>query len=219
MDAKTLCLGVLALGDASGYEIRKQFEEGPFAYFHETSFGSIYPALTKLTAENLVTCTDVRQEGKPDKKVYSITDAGRAFFRDALHKEPAKDRIRSESLYMFFFADLLEPAQLNDVYDKYLTYYRGQVARLEAFDEAVANPDQAEEILGQVMTDSMRSALAHGCGVSADGTKGENPHREFTRGFGLALYRTVVGYLEDNRDQLFDATAADEKPGRVGGIQ
>ena len=40
MDVKTLCLGVLTLGDASGYEIRKQFEEGPFAHFFGASYGS-----------------------------------------------------------------------------------------------------------------------------------------------------------------------------------
>ena len=29
MDAKTLCLGVLTLGEATGYEIKKAVEEGP----------------------------------------------------------------------------------------------------------------------------------------------------------------------------------------------
>ena len=33
MDAKTLCLGVLLRGEASGYEIKKAFEEGPFSQF------------------------------------------------------------------------------------------------------------------------------------------------------------------------------------------
>jgi len=55
MDVKTLCLGVLSLGDASGYEIRKMFEEGPFAHFHHASFGSIYPALSPLLDAEQVT--------------------------------------------------------------------------------------------------------------------------------------------------------------------
>src|SRR3546814_8991519 len=37
MDAKTLCLGVLSRGAASGYEIKKAFEEGPFSHFHQRS--------------------------------------------------------------------------------------------------------------------------------------------------------------------------------------
>ena len=84
MDSKTLCLGALMLGDASGYEIKKLFEEGPFSYFHQTSLGSIYPALGTLMEEGLVTCDERAQEGRPDKKVYSLTDAGRAAFKKAM---------------------------------------------------------------------------------------------------------------------------------------
>ncbi|MCZ6511637.1 MAG: PadR family transcriptional regulator, partial [Alphaproteobacteria bacterium] len=48
MDTKTLCLGVLTHGDASGYEIKKALEDGPFGHIQEIGFGSIYPALAKL---------------------------------------------------------------------------------------------------------------------------------------------------------------------------
>ncbi|MDA1089935.1 MAG: PadR family transcriptional regulator [Proteobacteria bacterium] len=130
MDSKTLCLGALILGDASGYEIKKLFEEGPFSYFHQTSFGSIYPALGKLTEEGLVTCDEFEQDGRPDKKVYSLTDAGRAAFKTALRGTPARDKIRSESLYMLFFADLMESDHLRDVYDGYLAGFRYNVEHL-----------------------------------------------------------------------------------------
>ena len=52
MDVKTLCIGILSLGDASGYEIKKQLEER-FSFFYDASFGSIYPALNKLQKELL----------------------------------------------------------------------------------------------------------------------------------------------------------------------
>jgi len=39
MDVKTLCLGVLNRGEASGYEIKKQCEEGPFSHFYAAGFG------------------------------------------------------------------------------------------------------------------------------------------------------------------------------------
>ena len=53
MDVQTLCLGSLTLGEASGYEIKKLFEEGPFAYFYHASYGSIYPALGNLLKKEL----------------------------------------------------------------------------------------------------------------------------------------------------------------------
>ena len=134
MDVKTLCLGVLVLGDASGYEIKKHFEEGPFSYFHAAGFGSIYPALGALLADDLVTCTEMAQEGRPDKKVYSITEAGRRAFRRELHKAPSPDSYRSEAIFMMFFGDLLDPDHLGDVYQRHLAVHRATV-------ECLSDPD------------------------------------------------------------------------------
>ena len=38
MDVKTLCLGVLHFGDATGYEIKKMVEDGMFNHFIEAKF-------------------------------------------------------------------------------------------------------------------------------------------------------------------------------------
>lgn len=76
MDVRTMCLGMLAFGDASGYEIKKEFEQGPSRQFLDASFGSIYPALTKMTEQGLLACRTEPQEKRPDKKVYSLTGAG-----------------------------------------------------------------------------------------------------------------------------------------------
>ena len=65
MDVKTLCLGVLHLGDASGYEIKKQCEEGPFGQFFAAGFGSIYPALAALHEQGRVACHELQQEKRP----------------------------------------------------------------------------------------------------------------------------------------------------------
>ena len=77
MDARTLCLGALELGDASGYEIKKLYEEGDLSHFYAVGFGSIYPALTRLVDDGLAECFDQPQDKRPDKKVYALTEAGR----------------------------------------------------------------------------------------------------------------------------------------------
>ena len=69
MHVTTLCLGALVFGDATGYEINKMFEDGPFSHFLDASYGSIYPALTRLTEEGLVTCKAEQQERRPDKNL------------------------------------------------------------------------------------------------------------------------------------------------------
>ncbi|CAN0535043.1 unnamed protein product, partial [Laminaria digitata] len=107
MDVKTLCLGVLSRSEATGYEIKKQCEEGPFAYFYAAGFGSIYPALNALKNENLISVKEVAQDGKPAKKVYSITADGRHALIQALEEPPAPDRLRSDFLFRMFFGQPL----------------------------------------------------------------------------------------------------------------
>src|SRR3546814_3831085 len=88
MDAKTLCLGVLSRGAASGYEIKKAFEEGPFSHFHQASFGSIYPALNALSADGLVAVRAQAQQKRPAKKIYSLTPKGRDRKSTRLNSSP-----------------------------------------------------------------------------------------------------------------------------------
>ncbi len=139
MDVKTLCLGALSLGEASGYEIKKLFE-GPFSAFHHAGFGSIYPALAKLTEESLVTCVEKEQVGRPDKKVYKITEKGMQTLKAALARKPAVDKIRSESMVMFFFSDLVEEGHLRDVFDSYLGYYKESLEFLRSLDPGGVPP-------------------------------------------------------------------------------
>ncbi len=136
MDVKSLCLGVLTLGDASGYEIRKMFEDGPFGHFYDASYGSIYPALGKLLADGHVSVTEHIQPGRPSKKVYSLTPAGRAAFQMALAEPPGADRLRSEVLVRFFFAELMDPDSLWAVYDDYLAHFQGLAGHLKSLDPA-----------------------------------------------------------------------------------
>ena len=138
MDVKTLCLGILSQGDTTGYEIKKQFESR-YSHFYEASFGSIYPALAKLTEKGLVSCTQQAQEKRPDKKVYSITATGRLAFLDELNKVPGRDHIRSEFLATMLFGDLLSPAQLDKVIEKKLSEYHAELEQMETSDMSSAS--------------------------------------------------------------------------------
>jgi PadR family transcriptional regulator, regulatory protein AphA len=107
MNVRTLCLSVLYEGDATGYDIRRMCVEGEFSYFIEASFGSIYPALAKLEEEGLVTSRTVPQDGKPARKVYSITEVGRQAFADELSAPLGEDVFRSPFLLLARFVSSL----------------------------------------------------------------------------------------------------------------
>ena len=132
VDVRTICLALLSQGPKTGYEIKKSFEEGALGYFIEASFGSIYPALGRLTDEGLVECRTQAQDGKPDRKIYSLTPAGQTAFGEALLLTPGPDRFRSEFLFLLMFAEQLPPAHLNKVIDERLAEYRERLRLLEA---------------------------------------------------------------------------------------
>jgi PadR family transcriptional regulator AphA len=132
MDAKTLCLGALMHEDASGYEIRKLFEDGLFSAIHDVSFGSIYPALTVLLERDWVTCRVAEQNGRPDKKIYSITPTGREAFLDAISAPPAPDKMRSEMLFILSFGDYLPRADVIALVDRYIESYAAKLEALQS---------------------------------------------------------------------------------------
>ena len=127
MDVKTVCLGMLTDGKASGYDLKKQFESS-FGHFFAAGYGSIYPALSALAEQGLVSCEEIPQEGKPDRKVYAITTEGRRFLLNALQNTSPCHKVRSEFLAMMCFAHLMRPEDVEAVLDN-------RLADIERFKE------------------------------------------------------------------------------------
>jgi len=116
MDVKTVCLGMLTDGEASGYDLKKAFESS-FGHFFVAGFGSIYPALASLAEHGYVSCREVPQDGKPDRKVYQITAAGRQQLLNELDNPAPSHKVRSEFLATMAFAHLMTPGQIKTVLD------------------------------------------------------------------------------------------------------
>ena len=136
MDVRTICLGILTRGDATGYEIKKLFEDDGFEHFVEASFGSIYPALNRLTEEGYVSVRSESQEKRPDRKVYSITPAGRTAFIGSLLKALPEDRHRSPFVFAMLFADLLPQSRVSGMLDTYIEQVEQKLAHLNDHNRA-----------------------------------------------------------------------------------
>lgn len=161
MDVKTLCLGVLTLHDMTGYEIKKHFEHA-FAHFFAAGYGSIYPALSELTRDRLVRCRDVAQDKRPDKKIYSITDAGRARLETALAETPPRHKVRSEFLVLLYFAHLMSRERLGEVLDERVRDIDEMIACIdEAFAAEGVRPPADEMVagLGRVTLEAQRKFI------------------------------------------------------------
>jgi PadR family transcriptional regulator, regulatory protein AphA len=127
MNVRSLCLGILSFGEASGYEIKKAVEEGLFSRFIDASFGSIYPALIQI--------------GRPDKKVYAITAAGRSSLIKALLVIPRKDKFKSEFLFQMLLQCSLPHGAIMAAIDKQLSDLNEDMVRIT---ECRARPDADE---------------------------------------------------------------------------
>ena len=132
MDVRTICLGILTRGDATGYEIKNLFQDDGYQHFVEASFGSIYPALNRLTEEGLVSVRAEAQEKRPDRKVYSITPAGRSTFIASLLKPLPEDRHRSPFVFAMLFSDLLPAGRVSALLEDYINQTEAKLAQLNA---------------------------------------------------------------------------------------
>jgi DNA-binding PadR family transcriptional regulator len=130
MDVRTICLGILSRGDATGYEIKKLFEDDGYQHFVEASFGSIYPALNRLTQEGMVSVRSEPQDKRPDRKVYSITEAGRTAFINSLMKKLPEDRHRSPFVFAMLFSHLLPQPRVIEMLDTYIGQSEAKLAQL-----------------------------------------------------------------------------------------
>jgi DNA-binding PadR family transcriptional regulator len=176
MDVKSLCLAILSRGDASGYEIRKELAEGVFGVFYDAGYGSIYPALSRLAAEKLVTVRELEQDKRPDKKLYRITPIGRLALLNALRAQPTPDKFRSDFMMITLFAHLLPARDIDALV----------VARIADLRQKL---------------EQCRDAL------SGEPSAGER----FVCGYGEAMYRASIEYLEEHRHELLQAALMVER--------
>ncbi len=170
MDIRTSCLGVLSIQDASGYEIRKAFEDGPFSIFAEGGFGSIYPALKKLEEEGLVTSEIKEQNNRPQKNIFKITAKGRLALLEALSNTPAPDKFKSDFLFSMFFAEFLSPAFIEKTIDDRIKQYEDKIEQLKTKECTPA--DETDKTV-------------KGC--------------HFVHAFGIHLHEAACQFLEENK--------------------
>jgi DNA-binding PadR family transcriptional regulator len=111
-----ILLGLLALRPSTGYDLKKTMDIS-IRYISPVALSQIYPTLKKMTEDGLVTFEVEERSGKPDLKIYSITDIGHALFRQWLAEPYKPDPYRFDHFTLrFYFSSLLDkPTLLNHI--------------------------------------------------------------------------------------------------------
>jgi len=99
---KLAVLGLLSVNPMSGYDMKKKIDKS-LSFFWNENYGHLYPVLNALETGGLIAKTVTKGEGRPDRNVYEITEAGKEELRQWFPKPNDPVRFRSELLLKIFF--------------------------------------------------------------------------------------------------------------------
>jgi DNA-binding PadR family transcriptional regulator len=161
MSLRFALLGLLARESLTGYDLTKRFDS-TVGFFWSAKHSQIYPELASLTQESLVTFELVTQTSKPNKKVYTITEEGRAALSAWMGAQSEKRNVKDPLLMRMWIVGMVDPElALRQLADAKLESARRAALLHEAEAQALAQrADRAE-------TDNslLGSHLALRCGV------------------------------------------------------
>jgi DNA-binding PadR family transcriptional regulator len=125
-------LGMLAREPLSGYDIARQLRT-TLGFFWAAPHSQIYPELARLEARALVTHARVEQTERPDKKIYSITPAGRDALARWVVLPPLPTPVRDELLLKTFSVWLADRPQAVALFQDQARAHARQLAEYQAF--------------------------------------------------------------------------------------
>ena len=127
---RSIILGLLGAHPMSGYDIKRAFDRSLATYWNAGN-SQIYTTLKALAARGLVTSELIYQEGRPNRRVYRLTDAGSAELDRWLH-EPVPPRFtKDEFLTRLFFCGQTDDATALRHLDEHLASLREQLDDME----------------------------------------------------------------------------------------
>ena len=124
-------LGLLARRPLWGYDLARRMKE-PIGYFWHANHSQIYPELAALETHGLVTHEIVQQRDRPDKKLYSITEAGREVLRRWVTEPASSSPPREELLVKAFSVWLADRDTAIALYRAHENEHLRQLAVYEA---------------------------------------------------------------------------------------
>ncbi|MEV6212708.1 PadR family transcriptional regulator [Kitasatospora sp. NPDC051914] len=96
MALRNAVMAALLEGEASGYDLAKEFDASVANYWMATP-QQLYRELERMEAEGLVRARTVQQERRPNKRLFSLTEAGReqlrVFTADPLRPGAVRDEL------------------------------------------------------------------------------------------------------------------------------
>lgn len=104
-------LGLINYQPSTGYDLKNKFQKS-IHFFWNAALPHIYRSLKQMEKEGWIASTIEQQSGKPNRKVYRITDEGKKELLHWLAEPPEELEMRHTMLVKVFFGSQLPPERL-----------------------------------------------------------------------------------------------------------
>ena len=108
MSLKHGLLGLLNYGDMTGYELDKAFKAS-LNFFWQAQTSQIYRELTAMEKQKWLSSEIIPQQGKPNRKLYKITELGQNELKIWLSSTDSQDDLKVKKVFLmkiFFSAEV-----------------------------------------------------------------------------------------------------------------
>jgi DNA-binding PadR family transcriptional regulator len=119
----------------SGYALAKQFD-GTVGFFWQATHQQIYRELTKLEQQNWTLAEAIAQDGKPDKKIFSVTDLGLSHLKAWLLQSSEVAPLKDEFLLKIYAGYLIPNEQISSKIKAHRQLHQQQLEVYEAIESS-----------------------------------------------------------------------------------
>lgn len=126
-------LGLLSTQPMTGYDLTQKINS-----FWRSTHSAIYPLLSELEENGYVEYRFEKQNGKPDKKIYNLTETGKSLIHDWFMADAGDAVVRDEMILKLYCLKAVDSEAAKKVLDDYegrcrrkITEYENHIAKVK----------------------------------------------------------------------------------------
>lgn len=160
MSVKLIILGLLMSGEKHPYEMQQIMKLRKMDKFVSFYKGSLYYAVEQLRDEGFIEVSQIiKEEKRPDKTLYKITETGKEEFHDLLIQQMSKEEQHYNPLYTaLVFARYGDNQKIAEVFKKKIKYAEKKIEVMEkALIEITPQSSRAVQYIYKGMIDNAKT--------------------------------------------------------------
>lgn len=148
MSLRDAVLTALLEREYSGYDLAKEFDAS-VANFWMATPQQLYRELDRLAEQGLIQARIVHQERRPNKRMFSLTDAGREAIQQLTGKAPKPSMMRDDLMIKVAAADAGDTRAVRDSIAERLQWAQAKLERYERLRARLLAGRTEEEFVAQ----------------------------------------------------------------------